>query len=57
LGFGFYFARAARPATGATATIVPWSDLMLTVAAVPLLAVAVAMLGSIGRVPMTRRAD
>ena len=57
LGFGFYFARAARPATGATETIVPWSDLMLTVAAVPLLAVLVAMLGSIGRVPMTRRVD
>ncbi|MBA3745003.1 FtsX-like permease family protein, partial [Sporichthya sp.] len=57
LGFGFYFARAARPATGATATIVPWSDLLLTVAAVPLLAVVVAMLGSIGRVPLTRRAD
>lgn len=57
LGFGFYFARAARPATGATETIVPWSDLMLTVAAVPLLAVLVAMLGSIGRVPLTRRVD
>lgn len=57
LGFGFYFARAARPATGATSTVVPWSDLMLTVAAVPLLAVLVAMLGSIGRVPLTRRAD
>jgi putative ABC transport system permease protein len=57
LGFGFYFARAARPATGASATIVPWSDLMLTVAAVPLLAVLVAMLGSVGRVPLTRRAD
>lgn len=57
LAFGFYFARAARPATGAAATIVPWSDLMLTVAAVPLLAVLVAMLGSIGRVPLTRRAD
>ncbi|GAA0614437.1 hypothetical protein GCM10009547_15350 [Sporichthya brevicatena] len=57
LGFGFYFAHAARPATGATETIVPWGDLMLTVAAVPLLAVLVAMLGSIGRVPLTRRAD
>lgn len=57
LGFGFYFARAARPATGATETIVPWGDLMLTVAAVPLLAVLVAMAGSIGRVPLTRRAD
>ncbi len=57
LGFGFYFARAARPATGATETIVPWGDLMLTVAAVPLLAVLVAMLGSVGRVPMTRRVD
>ena len=57
LGFGFYFARAARPATGAAETIVPWSDLMLTVAAVPLLAVLVAMLGSVGRVQLTRRVD
>ncbi len=57
LGFGFYFAHAARPATGASETIVPWGDLLLTVAAVPLLAVGVAMLGSVGRVPLTRRAD
>ncbi|WP_019874897.1 ABC transporter permease [Sporichthya polymorpha] len=57
LGFGFYFAHAARPATGASETIVPWGDLLLTVAAVPLLAVLVAMLGSVGRVPLTRRAD
>lgn len=57
LAFGFYFARAARPATGAAETVVPWSDLLVTVAAVPLLAVLVAYAGSVGRISLTRRAD
>ncbi len=57
VAFGFYFARAARPATGAGETVVPWGDLLVTVAAVPLLAVLVAMLGTFGRIPMTRRVD
>lgn len=57
VAFGFFFARAARPSTGAVTTVIPWSDLLVTVAAVPLLAVLVAGLGSFGRVPLTRRAD
>jgi putative ABC transport system permease protein len=57
VAFGFFFARAARPSTGAVTTVIPWSDLLVTVAAVPLLAVGVAALGSVGRVPLTRRAD
>jgi putative ABC transport system permease protein len=56
VGFGFFFARAARPSTGAVTTVVPWGDLMPILVAVPLLAALIGLLGT-RRMPLTRRAD
>jgi putative ABC transport system permease protein len=56
VGFGFFFARAARPSTGAVTTVVPWGDLLPILIAVPALAALIGLLGA-RRVPMTRRAD
>ncbi|MGQ0631154.1 MAG: ABC transporter permease [Sporichthyaceae bacterium] len=57
IAFGFFFARAARPATGAVETIIPWGDLFPIIAAVPVLAVVIGLLGSLGRIQVTRRVD
>jgi putative ABC transport system permease protein len=56
LGFGLAF--AARPAaTSNDRTLVPWLDLLTIVAAVPVLAALIGVLGSLGRPVLTRRAD
>jgi putative ABC transport system permease protein len=56
VGFGFFFARAARPSTGAITTVVPWGDLLPILVAVPALAALIGLFGA-RRMPMTRRAD
>jgi putative ABC transport system permease protein len=56
LGFGLAF--AARPAaTTNDRTLIPWMDLLAIVAAVPVLAALVGILGSLPRPVLTRRAD
>lgn len=57
LTLGYFFARAALGLTSAPTLLVPWRDLLPMLAAMPLLAAVIGVLGSLGRPPLTRRSD
>jgi putative ABC transport system permease protein len=56
-GVGAFVAFTARATTGSSGFVVPWTDLAVTVLAVPLLAACVAALCTRARLPMVRRVD
>lgn len=57
LTLGYFFARAALGLTSAPTLLVPWRDLLPMLAAMPVLAAVIGVLDSLGRTPLTRRAD
>lgn len=57
LALGYYFGRAALGVTNAPTLLIPWSELLPVLAAMPILAALVGVAGSLGRTPLTRRVD